>query len=37
MIKNLMVLTEAEKIEKEILRRELVDKNRDDPKFRLRS
>jgi len=32
-----MVLTEAEKIEKEIIRRELVNKNREDDKFRLRS
>lgn len=32
-----MVLTEAEKIEKEIIRRELVNRNREDKKFRLRS
>ena len=32
-----MVLTETEKIEKEIIRRELVNRNREDKKFRLRS
>jgi hypothetical protein len=33
----MMALTEAEKIEIEIIRRELVNKNWEDDKFRLRS